>query len=288
MSWWRTVLASRWRGIFKWFLRLLTRKCELERVCELERFGAARTCAIEKSLRLSKNPELRLYAEDPGTDVGQAVEHVLNVKQIVSQKNISFAQAFGVCLSQIASASQLLEEVEERRGVKYSEENEVHEKLLLQLWTALMPGQELQSRHTSQWGEIGFQGTNPATDFRGMGLLSLENLVYFSTEHGDVARKVLSHSHHPKLGYSFAVVGINLTSLALELLREGSLRRHLYSEASKRKIDMKQFHEVYCTLFQKFSAFWRDEEPENVMAFNAIRAKFKTHIINQLEETCQL
>ena len=44
----------------------------------------------------------------------------------------SFAQAFGVCLSQIASASQLLEEVEERRGVKYSEENEMHEKLLLQ------------------------------------------------------------------------------------------------------------------------------------------------------------
>ena len=118
------MLASRWRGIFKWFLRLLTRKCELERVCELERFGAARTCAIGAKFLFSpaafhgpflqrnrcgcpKTPlvlnlekidrlpyhfalikELRLYAEDPGTDVGQAVEHVLNVKQIVSQKNI--------------------------------------------------------------------------------------------------------------------------------------------------------------------------------------------------------
>ena len=32
-------------------------------------------------------------------------------------------------------------------------------------------------------GEIGFQGRDPATDFRGLGVLSLSNLVYYSREH---------------------------------------------------------------------------------------------------------
>ena len=41
-----------------------------------------------------------------------------------------------------------------------------------------MPGTELESRHTKQWQEIGFQGKDPATDFRGMGILGLYCLQY--------------------------------------------------------------------------------------------------------------
>lgn len=48
---------------------------------------------------------------------------------------------------------------------------------IAQLWKLLRPGVILQGRITSQWGEIGFQGDDPATDFRGNGLLGLANLV---------------------------------------------------------------------------------------------------------------
>ena len=41
----------------------------------------------------------------------------------------------------------------------------------------------LRARDSDQWGEIGFQGRDPATDFRGLGILSLSNLVYFSKQH---------------------------------------------------------------------------------------------------------
>ena len=41
-----------------------------------------------------------------------------------------------------------------------------------------MPGQDLTNRISKQWQELGFQGDNPATDFRGMGLLGLQCLVY--------------------------------------------------------------------------------------------------------------
>ena len=40
----------------------------------------------------------------------------------------------------------------------------------------LMPGRELGSRINSSWKDIGFQGEDPKTDFRGMGILGLSNL----------------------------------------------------------------------------------------------------------------
>ena len=40
-----------------------------------------------------------------------------------------------------------------------------------------MPHVALESRITKKWGQIGFQGTDPATEFRGMGLLGLHCLV---------------------------------------------------------------------------------------------------------------
>ena len=41
-----------------------------------------------------------------------------------------------------------------------------------------MPDICLESRVTKQWQDIGFQGNNPATDFRGMGVLGLRCLLY--------------------------------------------------------------------------------------------------------------
>ena len=51
---------------------------------------------------------------------------------------------------------------------------------------------------------------------------------YFSRSHGDVARSVLSHSHHPRYDYPYAIVVINLTSLGHGWLKEGQLDRYLY------------------------------------------------------------
>jgi hypothetical protein len=36
---------------------------------------------------------------------------------------------------------------------------------------------------TAQWKEMGWQGEDPATDFRGAGLISLEQLLYMGRQH---------------------------------------------------------------------------------------------------------
>ena len=42
----------------------------------------------------------------------------------------------------------------------------------------MMPDTKLQQRIWKQWTEIGFQGNDPRTDFRGMGVLGLDQLLY--------------------------------------------------------------------------------------------------------------
>ena len=37
----------------------------------------------------------------------------------------------------------------------------------------MMPDTPLKERISKQWGDIGFQGKDPKTDFRGMGMLLL-------------------------------------------------------------------------------------------------------------------
>lgn len=46
----------------------------------------------------------------------------------------------------------------------------------MELWKNLKPDTDLGERLTEKWIDIGFQAKDPATDFRGAGLLGLELL----------------------------------------------------------------------------------------------------------------
>ncbi|KAF7029420.1 hypothetical protein CFC21_041174 [Triticum aestivum] len=48
------------------------------------------------------------------------------------------------------------------------------------LWFAFFPGTDLWGITSEQWKEMGWQGTDPSTDFRGGGFISLENLLFFA------------------------------------------------------------------------------------------------------------
>jgi len=139
----------------------------------------------------------------------------------------------------------LIARLDDIRGITFDPESEKHVKLLKTLWAKLSPDTELTGMISKQWSDIGFQGKDPSTDFRGMGLLSLENLVFFVTVYTDHARNILSHSLHPVHGYPFAAVGINITHLALGLLKSGHLKTHLYN-AESRIVTVEDFHKIYC------------------------------------------
>lgn len=88
-----------------------------------------------------------------------------------------FVHSLSACLHQLCGYRALMEEVEALRATAYNADNLEHEQSLLQLWSLLQPGIPLMTRKTKQWQNIGFQGEDPKTDFRGMGILGLENLL---------------------------------------------------------------------------------------------------------------
>lgn len=89
-----------------------------------------------------------------------------------------FSKLFGESVSVIWNLKQLLLDLESIRTTGYDSSNTEHEQKLLELWSLLMPARELESRVSNSWKNIGFQGDDPKTDFRGMGILGLENLQY--------------------------------------------------------------------------------------------------------------
>jgi len=119
-----------------------------------------------------------------------------------------------------------------------------------------------------------------------MGVLGLQNLLYFAREYSSAAKHILSHSNHPKHGYSFAIVGINLTHMAYKLLADGSAKSHLYNVATAAsdigdgdiRPRLSHFHHLYCYLFVEFDKFWLSEKPANVMEFNRIRDLFENNV----------
>ncbi|RZF33223.1 hypothetical protein LSTR_LSTR014028 [Laodelphax striatellus] len=279
------------RPILKWLLRKTTRLCELQRICYGESAGYSRSYGVEKSLQLSRSPEIKKMVQclDKLSDerklcgrvlkssLQYAVGTALTVKDINPFVHNQFTPSFVRCSEHIWGYRQLVSEIEHLRTCQYDPTNSDHETKLLKLWDHLMPSVPLESRVTKQWQDIGFQGDDPKTDFRGMGILGLENLLFFAEEYPSAATYVLSHSLHPQKGYAFAIVGINLTSMAYHLLKDGTFKTHIYN-ISKSMPSIRLFHQLYCYLFYEFDKFWLQAKPKNIMDFTPVRNRFEENI----------
>ncbi|KAI9282288.1 Engulfment/cell motility, partial [Sporodiniella umbellata] len=141
------------------------------------------------------------------------------------------------------------------------------------LWHLMMPQEALTSRVSSQWIQIGFQGTDPATDFRGMGIQGLDDLLYFAKYHPNVVRSVFQHSTHPKYWYPYAIVGINISKFLYLLLDSRKLQAHLLQHGTA-------YQEIYCYLFYRFDSSWQS----TVMEFETKFKEFQFIIERELEE----
>ena len=275
--------SSSLRNAIKFVIRQITGKGELQRICEDEPANPKAMKKFENSLYHTKYSEIRRICVSDDMKVKSAFEIIVRTKRIIPDDNPVVMNKMPIFLSKILSYNKLLTKCDEIRSVPFNEENEEHEKMLMSVWNLLKPDEELENRYTKQWGEIGFQGKNPATDFRGMGILSLKNLLYFLESKPAEATKLYSLSLHPRFGYPFAVAGINITSLAFELLRSGKLKAYLYSTDTM-KYSLNDFQDLFVRMFCAFSDYYMSSEPENIMEFNQLLGKYKEIITARLEQ----
>ncbi|TSL04240.1 ELMO domain-containing protein 1 [Bagarius yarrelli] len=285
-----------WRGL-KFIFRKVTGRCELQRICYNNKPGARRTLKIESSLKCSKS-EVSNEGAHPDA-VEKTIDDIIALKKINPDTNPQLAISLQASLFQIVGYRNLVLEVEKLRREQYDCENPDHEEMLMKLWKTLRPDSALTGRISKQWCEIGFQGSDPKTDFRGMGLLGLHNLLYFAEHDKAAALQMLHDSLQPKhskmskaewekqkldkaIGYSFAIVGINITDLAHSLLVSGALKTHLYNVAPEMPSFM-HFQQTFCYLMQEFHRFWIEEDPCDIMEFNRVRTKFHKRVLKQLK-----
>lgn len=283
------------RPLIKWFLHKFTKLCELQRLCYGCQAGCERVRKVERSLELSRCQQIKLLlinlnnTVEHGVDEAQwrteitnrALNTVLLVKKINPRVHSTFSKPFATCVDMIWSYRRLQFHIEDLRTQPYDEEEPEHEQKLIELWNLLMPDTPLEARVTKQWQDIGFQGDDPKTDFRGMGVLGLENLLYFARNYPGSARHLLSHSQHPKHGYTFAVVGINITHMAWRLLKSGKAKSHFYNCNTQLTLD--HFHQFYCFLFFEFDQHWVAAMPQSIMEFSTVQQSFEHDVLKLLK-----
>lgn len=86
------------------------------------------------------------------------------------------------------------------------------QKQLERLWEAAFPEEPFGGHKCARWRDMGWQNDNPASDFRGGGLLSLEALNYLATHHRDAFETLLHkrNGHRSDWEYPFGAAGVNL------------------------------------------------------------------------------
>ncbi|CAN6234150.1 unnamed protein product [Urochloa humidicola] len=157
---------------------------------------------------------------------------------------------------------QRLQKLKERLNVPYDETRPDHQESLRALWNASFPDTELTSLVSAQWKDMGWQGVNPATDFRGCGFISLENLLFFARTYPQAPFKRLMLKQQGMRAvweYPFAVAGINISYMLIQLLELNSARPKSLPGINFIKVLTEHedaFDVLYCIAFEMMDAQW--------------------------------
>eukprot|EP00271_Cylindrocystis_brebissonii_P006720 TRINITY_DN194_c0_g2_i1.p1 TRINITY_DN194_c0_g2~~TRINITY_DN194_c0_g2_i1.p1 ORF type:complete len:337 (-),score=56.84 TRINITY_DN194_c0_g2_i1:1081-2091(-) len=169
-----------------------------------------------------------------------------------------------------------------RLTVPFDGSREEHQEALRALWRCAYPAQKLTGMVSQQWKDMGWQGTDPATDFRGGGFISLENLLHLAYRYPHAFRRLLNKSSGKRAEweYPFAVAGLNLTFMLIKVLDlHADVPRSLPGRAFMRLLgeDEKAFDELYCVAFEMMDREWLLQEA-SYMEFNAVMAAVKVQV----------
>ncbi|THF99565.1 hypothetical protein TEA_001577 [Camellia sinensis var. sinensis] len=135
-----------------------------------------------------------------------------------------------ICINLTPLQEERLRRLKHRMKVNFDASRVEHQEGLKALWSATYPGQELHGLVSDQWKEMGWQGEDPSTNFRGAGFISLENLLFFAKTFStfSFSFNLLQTSFQcllKKQGgkraaweYPFAVAGVNITFMIMQML----------------------------------------------------------------------
>lgn len=112
---------------------------------------------------------------------------------------------------------------------------------------------------------MGFQGKNPATDFRATGLLGLKHLVYIAENYRDRFRRMINEQalRDPAKQYPVAAAGINISQLLVNVFLDQTSENQSDIILTSSDIFPVLLHpngycELYCAIFELLDEKWRE------------------------------
>lgn len=224
----------------------------------------------------------------PELPVHEACADIRRVKKLDSNSNSStIIQNLTLCLSDIAAANAFCSRVRALSRTPFDSSDVEHERKLEELWQLLQPGRERKGgRYSKDWNLIGFQQADPASDFRGGGILALDQLLYMASNRTEMARRMIVEPKDEVSRYPWACVGINLTNECLRLLTEHAFYKQLVGVPQESQVNT--LNTCYCDMFEILHHAWIQENPDNVLAFPAVKKRVLQDIDRQLAATGSL
>ncbi|KAM7272226.1 hypothetical protein ACFE04_026889 [Oxalis oulophora] len=179
-----------------------------------------------------------------------------------------------------------LRNLQQRLEVPFDGSKVEHQDGLKHLWKLAYPGRELPPLKSELWKEMGWQGSDPSTDFRGGGFISLENLIYFAEKYPDSFQNLLlkKDGNRAEWEYPFAVAGINISFMLAQMLDLQTGKPS--SVAAKRFLELLNedemaFDNLYCVAFKMMDAQWLAKQA-SYMQFNEVLKSTRTQLEREL------
>ncbi|XP_075732455.1 ELMO domain-containing protein 3-like isoform X2 [Rhipicephalus microplus] len=126
----------------------------------------------------------------------------------------------------LSSYMTAIRPVIQRRG-PFDNDNTLHLEILQTIYRKLTHTVYDCPRYGGHWERIGFQGNDPATDLRGVGVLGMLHLLFLTTGFGNIelVNDIYSLSRDREQNFPFALMSLNITKMSIEALREEVLNR---------------------------------------------------------------
>ncbi|GJQ15024.1 hypothetical protein GpartN1_g6815.t1 [Galdieria partita] len=260
--------------------KVLSNQREIEVICQS--FTPLTARSFFDYLRRSKQLAFvwLLLKENPSRDKDELVERILQVKGLQGKSNQTLRENIQKNIQMVANWLILVQHIRRLKETKFSKDNEEHKATLKEFWDIVTENQE---HLWKDWKDVGFQGNDPSTDFRGAGWLSALQLLYFAKQHFSLCRRILYNCNTIVPNYPFACTGIYCTEALTNLLEQGILLP-LVEWQSDQDDSLKIFHEEYVRLFLLFHHNWRTGNPQNLLDFGKYMDKTIQQAKDRLRE----
>ncbi|KAM0877406.1 hypothetical protein ACQ4PT_035536 [Festuca glaucescens] len=239
---------------------------------------------IRPDLWDGKTHEFLHWAHFVSDFITQSAKRIVNA---ISQFGSLLARLFGCsCAPQssqhgqtmLVNLSPLQEErlkfLRQRSNVPFDCYTVQHQDALKELWKLAYPVRQLPPLKSDLWKEMGWQNSDPSTDFRAGGFMSLENLIYFARNYPDSFHRLLykADGERAEWEYPFAVAGVNISyTLAQTLVLQSGNRSSKASVCFAQLLedDEMAFDNLFCIAFQMLDAQWLARRA-SYMEFNEV------------------